>query len=92
MRISLCFAILSFCTANFLLFFIFFELSIIPLFYVIFSRGKNPERLVSGFSLWIYTLIGGFPLLFKIVKNYPYYFICGGMWENFSVFFFEGFF
>lgn len=89
MRLSLCFAILRFCTVNFLFFFIFFELSIIPLFYVIFSRGKNPERLISGFSLWIYTLIGGFPLLFKIVKNYPYFFICGGTWENFRFFFFE---
>lgn len=78
MRLSLCFAILRFCTSKFLMFFIFFEMSIIPLFYIIFSQGKNPERLVSGFSLWIYTLIGGFPLLFNIVNNYPYFFICKG--------------
>lgn len=78
MRLSLVFAIISFCTINFLYFFIFFELSIIPLFYVIFSRGKNPERLISGLRLWVYTLIGGFPLLFNIIKIYDYYsFITG---------------
>ncbi len=89
MRLSLVFAIISFCTVNFLYFFIFFELSIIPLFYVIFSGGNNPERLISGFSLWIYTLIGGFPLLFNIVKKYPYFFVLGGSWENFRFFLFE---
>lgn len=92
MRLSLVFAILRFCTSNFLFFFIFFELSIIPLFYVIFSGGKNPERLISGFSLWIYTLIGGFPLLFKVVKKYPYFFICGFSWEKITLFSFEGLF
>ncbi len=89
MRLSLIFAILRFCTSNLLFFFIFFELSIIPLFYVIFSGGKNPERLISGFSLWIYTLIGGFPLLFKVIKKYPYFFLCGFSWEKISLYSFE---
>jgi NADH-ubiquinone oxidoreductase chain 4 len=89
MRLSLIFAIFRFCTIKFLGFFIFFELSIIPLFYVIFVKGKNPERLIAGLRLWIYTLIGGFPLLFNIVKNYPYFFICRRVWENVRFFFFE---
>ena len=92
MRLSLCFAILSFCASKLLFFFIFFELSIIPLFYVIFSQGKKPERLISGFSLWIYTLIGGFPLLFKIVRKYPYFFISGWSWEIYCLFSFESLF
>ena len=89
MRLSLCFTIIRFCARKFLYFFIFFELSIIPLFYVIFSIGKNPERLISGFSLWIYTLIGGFPLLFNIVQNYPLFFILGWSWKVLSLYFFE---
>ncbi len=92
MRLSLCFVILRFCTINFVYFFVFFELSIIPLFYVIFSIGKNPERLVSGFSLWIYTLIGGFPLLFNIIQKYPIFFVLGWSWDNVSLFLFESLF
>ena len=92
MRLSLCFVILRFCTSNLLYFFIFFELSVIPLFYVIFFFGKNPERLISSFSLWIYTLIGGFPLLFNIVQKYPLFFILGWSWERLSLFLFESLF
>ena len=91
-RLSLGLVILRFCTVNFLFFFIFFELSVIPLFYVIFSIGKNPERLVSSFSLWIYTLVGGFPLLFNIIRGYPLFLVLGWSWENLRLYLFESLF
>ena len=91
-KVSLTLAILSFCTMNFLFFFILFELSIIPLFFLIFSRGKNPERVISAVSLWVYTLVGGFPLLFNIVKIYPCFFIFGASMDYWSDFFYQSLF
>lgn len=92
LRLCLVFSIFSFCTSRFLMFFVFFELSVIPIFYVIFSIGKNPERLISGFRLWIYTLVGGFPLLYKIIKTFPVSFVFVDFWWSLRFYLWERFF
>lgn len=46
-------------------FYIFFEVSLIPLIYIIFFYSKNKERFISILYLFIYTLLGS--LIFLIL-------------------------
>nr|YP_009485651.1 NADH dehydrogenase subunit 4 [Velinus nodipes]AVZ00787.1 NADH dehydrogenase subunit 4 [Velinus nodipes] len=63
----LIFLILSFTTTNLLLFFIFFESSLIPTLFLIFGWGYQPERLNAGYSFLFYTLVASMPLLLSIL-------------------------
>lgn len=51
-------------------FFIFFELSLIPTLVIILGWGIQPERIRAGSYLMIYTIIGAVPLLLCIIFNY----------------------
>nr|YP_009485729.1 NADH dehydrogenase subunit 4 [Scipinia horrida]AVZ00865.1 NADH dehydrogenase subunit 4 [Scipinia horrida] len=63
----LIFLILSFTTTNLLLFFIFFESSLIPTLFLIFGWGYQPERLNAGYCFLFYTLVASMPLLLSIL-------------------------
>nr|YP_007374659.1 NADH dehydrogenase subunit 4 [Sirthenea flavipes]ADU58105.1 NADH dehydrogenase subunit 4 [Sirthenea flavipes] len=65
-NLLLFFLILSFSTTNILLFYIFFESSLIPTLFLIFGWGYQPERLSAGFYLLFYTLFASLPLLLCI--------------------------
>nr|YP_002971066.1 NADH dehydrogenase subunit 4 [Ilyocoris cimicoides]ACJ69516.1 NADH dehydrogenase subunit 4 [Ilyocoris cimicoides] len=58
--------ILSFSTTNLLLFYLFFESSLIPTLFLIFGWGYQPERLGAGFYLLFYTLFASLPLLLGV--------------------------
>jgi len=59
-------------TKSLLLFFIFFELRVMPISIIIFLYGYQPEKLQAALFLLIYTIIGGLPLLlFIILKPIP---------------------
>nr|YP_009020944.1 NADH dehydrogenase subunit 4 [Liposcelis decolor]AFV61889.1 NADH dehydrogenase subunit 4 [Liposcelis decolor] len=60
--------ILTFLSNKMILFYIFFELSIAPIFMIIFYKGKQYERLKAGVYLMIYTLLASFPFLFYILN------------------------
>nr|YP_010315913.1 NADH dehydrogenase subunit 4 [Leptocorisa lepida]UNA68819.1 NADH dehydrogenase subunit 4 [Leptocorisa lepida] len=62
--------ILSFCTSNLFMFYLFFEASIIPTLFLIFGWGYQPERFLAGLYLLFYTLFGSFPLLVSIFYLY----------------------
>nr|UPL66084.1 NADH dehydrogenase subunit 4 [Idiostolus sp.] len=62
--------ILSFSTNNMLMFYIFFESSLIPTLFLIFGWGYQPERLMAGFYLLFYTLFASLPLLLSIFYVY----------------------
>nr|YP_009127048.1 NADH dehydrogenase subunit 4 [Peirates lepturoides]AHH93178.1 NADH dehydrogenase subunit 4 [Peirates lepturoides] len=62
----LLFLILSFSTMNILIFYLFFESSLIPTLFLIFGWGYQPERLSAGFYLLFYTLFASLPLLLCI--------------------------
>lgn len=67
----LCFSLLIFFfTKNLIFLYIFFELSIIPAFFLIFKKGKNPERINALAFLLIYTIIGSVPLIFCFLFKY----------------------
>lgn len=49
--------------------FITFELSLIPILYIIIHWGYQPERLRASFYISLYTIVGSLPLLLLIVKS-----------------------
>ena len=69
----MCFSILllrlrySFSTTNLLIFYFFFEWSLIPIFVIIMGWGYQPERLKASLCLLFYTLFTSLPLLIIIL-------------------------
>nr|QNP10118.1 NADH dehydrogenase subunit 4 [Ochthebius colveranus] len=61
---------LTFSTMNLLLFYIFFEMSLIPMLILIIGWGYQPERLQAGIYLLFYTLLASFPMLLSIFYYY----------------------
>lgn len=64
--------IIFFLSIDLIIFYLIFEISIIPTFLLIIYWGSNPERLSAAYYLIIYILIISFPLLiilFWIYKN-----------------------
>lgn len=55
-----------FSSLNLIFFYFFFEVRLIPTFFLIIYWGNNPERLIAGFYLIIYTLFISLPLLIYI--------------------------
>lgn len=52
---------------NFLLIYIFFEISIIPTFFLIIGWGSQPERLLARWYFIIYTIVGSLPIIATLV-------------------------
>nr|YP_010713465.1 NADH dehydrogenase subunit 4 [Haemadipsa yanyuanensis]WDA96166.1 NADH dehydrogenase subunit 4 [Haemadipsa yanyuanensis] len=61
--ILLIFIMLCFTLNNLILFYIFFESSLIPIMYMIMKWGYQPERLQASVYLMIYTIICSLPML-----------------------------
>nr|UTN43090.1 NADH dehydrogenase subunit 4 [Oxylipeurus chiniri] len=59
--------IIFFFSSNPLFLFIFFELSLIPVFFMVVGWGAQPERLKAGKFMALYTLIASFPLFFLFI-------------------------
>ena len=58
---------LSFGSLNIFMFYLFFERSLIPTFFLILGWGYQPERLQAGIYLLFYTLFASLPLLLGIL-------------------------
>ena len=56
-----------FISSNILIFYCFFELSLIPIILIILIWGYKPERLEASSFILIYTVIGAIPLLCGVV-------------------------
>lgn len=52
---------------NFLIMYIFFEISIIPTFFLIMGWGTQPERLLARWYFIIYTIVGSLPIIATLV-------------------------
>lgn len=59
--------ILTFSSINLFIFYLFFERSLIPTFFLILGWGYQPERLQAGYYLIFYTLFASLPLLLGII-------------------------
>nr|YP_009131510.1 NADH dehydrogenase subunit 4 [Tevnia jerichonana]AIL54896.1 NADH dehydrogenase subunit 4 [Tevnia jerichonana] len=64
------FLILSFSSSNLILFYIFFESSLIPILILILTWGYQPERLQASMYLMMYTLTASLPMLVMIFLIY----------------------
>nr|AVJ52504.1 NADH dehydrogenase subunit 4 [Poecilocoris rufigenis] len=58
--------LMTFMSDNLLIFYIFFESSLIPTLFLILGWGYQPERLLAGYYLLFYTLFASLPLLLGI--------------------------
>lgn len=62
--------VVIFSSLNFLYIYICFEFVLIPLIILIIGWGYQPERLLAGLYLFIYTFFVSLPLLFLIIYIY----------------------
>lgn len=78
--------VLSFRTINLFIYYLFFEIRLIPTLFLILGWGYQPERLQAGFYLLFYTLFGSLPLLICIfylyINNNSLFFI---LFNNFNI-------
>ena len=58
---------LFFSVNNILIFYIFFEFSLIPIVLIVLGWGVQPERLRARFFLFIYTISASLPLLVGVI-------------------------
>ena len=66
--------IFSFLTNNIIIFYFFFEWSLIPIFLIVVGWGYQIERIKSRFYLLIYTLFASLPLLIFIIILINFYY------------------
>jgi NADH-ubiquinone oxidoreductase chain 4 len=62
--------VITFSCQSILLFYVMFEASLIPLFFLILGWGVQPERLQAGIYFLLYTLVGSLPLLVSFIYLY----------------------
>lgn len=61
------FTIGVFCALDLVLFFLFWELTLVPIYFLISLWGIGPERRFAAVKYTLFMLAGGIPLLFAIV-------------------------
>nr|WKN81048.1 NADH dehydrogenase subunit 4 [Rhacophorus burmanus] len=62
--------LLAFSASDLMLFFIFFEASLIPTMIIITRWGAQERRLEAGMYLAFYTMLGAIPLMIWLIKLY----------------------
>nr|YP_009691882.1 NADH dehydrogenase subunit 4 [Nortia carinicollis]QEG58675.1 NADH dehydrogenase subunit 4 [Nortia carinicollis] len=65
---------LTFSSLNFFIFYLFFEISLIPTLMLIVGWGYQPERVEAGFYLLFYTLLVSLPMLISIFFYYELFY------------------
>uniref|UniRef100_A0AAU6QE24 NADH-ubiquinone oxidoreductase chain 4 n=1 Tax=Laelaps nuttalli TaxID=2902835 RepID=A0AAU6QE24_9ACAR len=58
--------LMSFLSSNMIFFYIFFEITLIPMTLIIFFWGGQIERMQAGIYMFTYTIFGSMPLLLMI--------------------------
>nr|WMQ52330.1 NADH dehydrogenase subunit 4 [Ceutorhynchus albosuturalis] len=65
---------LTFSSMNFFIFYLFFEISIIPTLFLVIGWGNQPDRLMAGIYLLFYTLLASLPMMVGIFFVYKSFF------------------
>nr|UYI30633.1 NADH dehydrogenase subunit 4 [Aquatica sp. q XF-2022] len=68
----LLFLFLTFCSMNMFVFYLFFEMSLIPTLLLILGWGYQPERIQAGMYMFMYTLFGSFPMMVSLFYLYNF--------------------
>nr|YP_010464309.1 NADH dehydrogenase subunit 4 [Strongylium nakanei]UUL71686.1 NADH dehydrogenase subunit 4 [Strongylium nakanei] len=71
---------LTFSSLNLFIFYVFFEVSLIPTLILIVGWGYQPERLQAGVYLLFYTLLASLPMMISL-------FFCYGLFGSLNFFF-----
>lgn len=66
--------LICFSSINIFIFYIFFEVRLIPTFFLIIGWGYQPERLQAGSYLMFYTIFASLPIMIALFFIYNYYF------------------
>nr|UYI30956.1 NADH dehydrogenase subunit 4 [Ceratosoma sp. HG0001] len=61
--------VLAFLSSNLMMFYVFFEISLVPTLVLIIGWGYQPERLQAGTYMMLYTVGASLPLLLVIVNH-----------------------
>lgn len=61
---------IAFISRSIIGFYIFFEASLIPIFFIVLGWGYQPERLQASNYLMLYTVTGRLPLILRILSIY----------------------
>nr|ALO77285.1 NADH deshydrogenase subunit 4 [Scraptia sp. SCR02] len=83
---------MTFSSLNLFVFYLFFEISLIPTLILIMGWGYQPERLQAGIYLLFYTLFASLPMmisifyLYGIVNSLEFYFMSGSFVQLFMYF------
>nr|QHQ98491.1 NADH dehydrogenase subunit 4 [Microdiplogynium sp. XFX] len=64
----LMFLVLCFGMSNMFGFYFFFEAVLLPIVFIIYGWGNQPERLQSGMYMFMYTLVGSLPLMMILLS------------------------
>nr|UUG47480.1 NADH dehydrogenase subunit 4 [Ips hauseri]UUG47493.1 NADH dehydrogenase subunit 4 [Ips hauseri]UUG47506.1 NADH dehydrogenase subunit 4 [Ips hauseri] len=65
--------IFTFCSLNLFIFYLFFEISLIPTLFLIIGWGNQPERVSAGVYLFFYTLFMSLPMMVALFYLYSKY-------------------
>nr|YP_009735136.1 NADH dehydrogenase subunit 4 [Acropyga kinomurai]QBG38624.1 NADH dehydrogenase subunit 4 [Acropyga kinomurai] len=71
--IMLIILVVFFSSSNLLMFYLMFEMSLIPMFIMIIFWGMNFERLSAAYYLLMYTMFISLPLLIYLFKLFKFY-------------------
>lgn len=70
LNVIVIFLILRFIRFNLILFYIYFEMRLVPVFLLILGWGYQVDRIQAGFYIILYTMLGSFPLFIFIIYLY----------------------
>nr|CAQ68503.1 NADH dehydrogenase subunit 4 [Halocynthia papillosa] len=79
MLIMLIFLCVFFGVWNLLLFFFMFESTMFPIILIVGIWGAQPERILANYYFFMYTMLGGFPVMVFIMLGYGVY-LGFGLW------------
>nr|AND96134.1 NADH deshydrogenase subunit 4 [Onthophagus cuniculus] len=79
------FLFITFSSMNLFLFYMFFEMSLIPTLILIMGWGYQPERLQAGIYLLFYTLLVSLPMMISIFFYYEKFFSLNFYFMNMMV-------
>lgn len=62
--------VLTFRSMNVFIFYLFFEISLIPTLILILGWGYQPERIQAGMYMFFYTLFASLPIMISVFYLY----------------------
>nr|ARH54099.1 NADH dehydrogenase subunit 4 [Arachnobas tricolor] len=65
---------LTFSSMNMFMFYLFFEISLIPTLFLILGWGNQPERILAGVYLLFYTLLVSLPMMLSLFYLYKVFY------------------